>query len=165
MRTAQTRKGKSSWTEKLEAEAAPKKVKASGRFAEKFGKGEMIIATPQLVNALIRKIPKGRLATINILRQELARAFDADYACPITTGIFAWIASNAAEEARAAGAKRVVPWWRLVKDDGSLNPNAPGGEEYQAKLLRADGYSIVKKSLRSNKLVVKNAAALFLGHF
>jgi alkylated DNA nucleotide flippase Atl1 len=64
----------------------------------------------------------------------------------MTTGIFVRIASEAAEEEAAAGKKRITPYWRVVKDDGSLNPKFPGGVERQAERLRAEGQPIVAGS-------------------
>ena len=74
----------------------------------------------------MRKVPKGKLTTINEIRSALARKHRVDVGCPITTGIFAWIAANAAEEAAADGAKRVTPYWRTLKTGGELNPKYPG---------------------------------------
>jgi hypothetical protein len=72
----------------------------------------MAIASPREVDALMRKVPKGRVTTINELREKIARKHKADFACPITTGIFAWIAAHAAEEARERGEEDITPWWR-----------------------------------------------------
>jgi len=62
-----------------------------------------------------------------------------DVCCPLTTGIFAHLAAEAAEEDQAAGKKRVTPWWRTVRDDGKLNEKFPGGAAAQARLLRREG--------------------------
>ncbi|HEU4718837.1 MAG TPA: MGMT family protein [Bacteroidia bacterium] len=156
---------RTTWLEKFNREQPPKIETAHGKFAEKFGEGKMVIASPKLVDAIIRRIPKGKLATINMIRAELAKEFGVDYACPITTGIFAWIGAHAAEEMKKAGAKKITPWWRVVKEDGGLNPKYPGGEELHAKRLREEGFSIVQKSLRSKKKVVKNAAEYMPAHF
>jgi hypothetical protein len=42
------------------------------------------------------------LTTVDLIRQALAQKHGVDIACPMTTGIFAWIAAHAAEEALAA---------------------------------------------------------------
>jgi hypothetical protein len=60
----------------------------------------MVIPAPLEVDALMRHVPKGRVTTINQIRQALARKHRVDFACPITTGIFAWIAAHAAAQAR-----------------------------------------------------------------
>ena len=91
------------------------------------GTGKMLIPTPKLIDELVRKIPKGRLATVNQLRENLARRFDADITCPLTTGIFLNISANTSEEDLASGKKRVTAYWRVLKEGGKLNPKFPGG--------------------------------------
>ena len=98
--------------------------------------------TPLLVDKLIRTVRKKRLITVNQIREHLARDFDADSTCPLTTGIFVRIAAETAEEDRAAGKKRVTPYWRVLKADGSLNPKFPGGVEAQAARLTEEGHKI-----------------------
>lgn len=102
----------------------------------------MVVPAPREVDAAMRRIRKGTTATINDLRRRLARAHGTDHACPITTGIFAWIAAHAAAEDEAAGRKRVTPWWRLLKSDGRLNPKYPGGIEEQRRRLEAEGHRV-----------------------
>ena len=63
----------------------------------------------------MKQVPKGRVVTINELRAALAKKHKADFACPITTGIFSWIAAHAAAEDEAEGKKRITPFWRTLK--------------------------------------------------
>ena len=77
------------------------------------------------------------------MRAALARKYDADVACPLLTGIFVRIAAEAAEEEAAAGKTRITPYWRVLKDDGSLNPKFPGGVERQEERLRDEGHRIL----------------------
>ena len=109
----------------------------------------MAIPAPREVDALIRKIRKGRTATINDLRIAVAKRHGATTGCPITTGIFTWIAAHAAAEDEAAGRKRITPWWRVLKVGGKLNPKFPGGIAEQARRLRAEGHAIEKGKLIS----------------
>ena len=109
----------------------------------------------------MKRVPKGKVVTINELRAALAAKHKVSFACPITTGIFSWIAAHAAEEASAAGAKRVTPYWRTLKTGGELNPKYPGGVEGIAKRLRAEGHQIVRKGKRV--LVADFEKALFTG--
>jgi len=108
----------------------------------------MVIPSPTEVDEVMRRVPKGRLATVNEIRACLARKHGTDIACPMTTGIFAWIAAHAAEEARAAGEKKVTPYWRTLKAGGELNPKYPGGIPALSRLLRAEGHKIVRKGSR-----------------
>jgi 6-O-methylguanine DNA methyltransferase, DNA binding domain len=132
-----------SWREKLaDNKGLPQVGKVTGKMARRWGTGTMVVPAPIEVDALMRRVPKGRVTTINELREALARKHRADFACPITTGIFAWIAAHAAEEAAAAGKKRITPWWRTLKSTGELNVKYPGGPGVQAARLRAEGVEI-----------------------
>ena len=99
-------------------------------------------------DALIRKIRRGRVATVNELRVAVAKKHGATIGCPITTGIFSWIAAHAAAEDEAAGRKRITPWWRVLKEGKKLNPKFPGGVSEHARRLRSEGHTI-----RNAKLV------------
>jgi hypothetical protein len=129
------------WREKLEKPQEPKIVNIPPKMV-RFGKGTMLIPTPKLVDILIRKVPKGKLVTVGELRRKLAADFGTDVTCPLTTGIFLRVAAEAAEEDRANGHARVTPFWRVVKDDGSLNPKFPGGVANQSRYLRAEGFNV-----------------------
>src|SRR5882672_9190208 len=134
-------KAKKSWRQKLtDAKGLPKVGEVTGKMTRRWGEGTMVIPTPAEVDALMKQVPKGRLVTINELRAALAAKHKADFACPITTGIFSWIAAHAAAEAEAEGAKRITPYWRTLKSGGELNPKYPGGLEGLATRLRAEGH-------------------------
>jgi hypothetical protein len=107
---------------------------------------------------MIRATPKGRITTVSSIRDGLAKRHLADVTCPITTGIFVRIAAEAAEEEAQAGKTRITPYWRVVKDDGSLNPKFPGGVQSQAEHLRAEGHQIVAgKGNKPSRVVNKPA--------
>jgi hypothetical protein len=129
-------KGRKTWREKLETEQEPRVVD------DPRGRGRMLIPKPLDVDALMRKIPKGKLATVEQIRERLAKDYDADFSCPMTTGIFIRIAAETAEEDLSRGEKQITPYWRVVKADGSLNEKFPGGVEAQAARLREEGHSI-----------------------
>jgi alkylated DNA nucleotide flippase Atl1 len=52
------------------------------------------------------------------------------------------IVSGAAEEDLGKGKKRVTPYWRVVKNDVSLNPKFVGGFENQSARLLEEGHLI-----------------------
>ena len=81
--------------------------------------------------------------TVGALRKFLAAKYATDAACPLVTGIFVRIAAEAAEEAAREGNKRITPYWRVVKEDGSLYPKFPGGVERQSERLRSEGIRVV----------------------
>ncbi len=142
-------KKKKSWREKLaDDKDLPKVGQATGKHSQHWGVGRFVIPAPREVDALMRQVPKGRLVTINELRIALAKQHRVDFACPLTTGIFSWIAANAAAEAEAEGAKRITPYWRTLKTGGEVNPKYPGGPTALAKRLRAEGHKVVSKGKR-----------------
>ena len=144
-----TRRVKKTWREKLATNNGLPKIGAvTGKMSSRWGTGKMVIPAPLEVDALMKQVPKGRVITINELRAFLAARHRAKIACPITTGIFSWIAAHAAAEAEAEGVKRVTPYWRTLKTGGEINPKYPGGLEGVAKRLRAEGHTIVSKGKR-----------------
>jgi alkylated DNA nucleotide flippase Atl1 len=141
---------KKTWREKLaDDKDLPKICEVTGKLSRRWGEGRFVIPVPREVDALMRRIPKGQVVTINELRAALARKHKADFACPITTGIFSWIAAHAAAEDAAAGKKRITPFWRTLKTGGEVNPKYPGGAAQIAKRLRAEGHQIVQKGKRT----------------
>lgn len=130
MRTRKT------WREKLEKQQEPKVVE------DPRGRGKMLIPRPLDVDALIRRVKKGKLVTIGQIRERLARDHGADLTCPMTTGIFLHIAAEAAEEDFRSGNKDITPYWRVIRGDGSLNEKLPGGVAAQAGRLRVEGHII-----------------------
>lgn len=143
-------KKKKSWREKLaDDKGLPKVGKVTGKMSKRWGAGTMVIPAPREVDALMKQVPKGRVVTINELRAALAKKHKADFACPITTGIFSWIAAHAAAEAEADGAKRITPYWRTLKTGGEVNSKYPGGVDALAKRLRAEGHKLVSKGKRT----------------
>jgi len=137
------------WREKLaDAKGLPKIGRITGKMRTSWGTGTLVIPAPREVDAEIRKIRRGKTATLNALRAALARKHHVDVCCPLTTGIFAWIAAHASVEDEAAGKKRVTPWWRVLKADGKLNPKYPGGVREQSLRLRREGHKIMAGRLR-----------------
>ena len=126
----------------MEKDQEPKVVRVPAKMQKRFGKGTMLVPKPLDVDALMRKIPKGKLATTGQIGERLASDCNADCACPMTTGIFVKIAAEAAEEDLRAGKKRITPYWRVIKSDGKLNGKFPGGPKAQAKHLREEGHVI-----------------------
>ena len=133
---------RTSWREKLEREDHSKIVQIPPRMVKRFGGGTMLIPKPLDVDALIRKTGKGSLITTSEIRGRLAMDNKADVTCPLTTGIFIRIAAEAAEEDLRNGKKRITPYWRVVRDDGSLKEKFPGGVKAQVERLEGEGHMI-----------------------
>jgi hypothetical protein len=132
-----------SWREKMNNPNLPKLVPIPPRMQKRFGIGTMLVPSPAEVEAFIRTVREGSVTTIAQIRTFLAGKNMADVTCPLTTGIFVRIAAEAAEEDSRNGSTEVTPYWRVVRDDGTLNPKFPRGVEWQAEKLRAEGHRIV----------------------
>lgn len=142
-------KPKKSWQEKLvDSKGLPKVEKISGKMSKRLGTGTVLVPAPVEVDAAMKKIRRGKLTTVNLIREALAEKHAATITCPMTTGIFAWIASHAADEAEQEGKKRITPYWRTLKAGGELNPKYPGGVENLVVRLEAEGHTVVQKGKR-----------------
>lgn len=147
-------KARKSWQEKLaNSKGLPKVEKITDKMSKRWGTGTVVIPAPKEVDEIMKKVPEGKLITINEIRAILAKKHGATIGCPMTTGIFAWIAAHAAKEAAAEGKKNITPYWRTLKTGGVINEKYPGGIDAQKKLLEKEGYKIIKKG---KKYVVVN---------
>jgi hypothetical protein len=137
------------WREKLaDNKGFPKVCPIDETKSKRWGEGTFVIPAPTEVDGLMRRVPKGRVTTIDELRKALARRHAATIACPITTGIFAWIAAHAAAEAEAEGRKNTTPYWRTLKANGELNPKYPGGIAALKRRLAAEKHRVIQKGKR-----------------
>ena len=137
------------WNEKLkDSKGLPKTGRIEGRMSKRWGEGTMVVPAPLEVDALMKQVPKGKLITIQELRNALAKKHRVTLACPLTTGIFSWIAAHAAAEAAVEGAKRITPYWRTLKNGGELNPKFPGGVEACKELLQSEGHRVEQRGKR-----------------
>jgi hypothetical protein len=134
------------WTEKLnDDKGLPKVEKITNKMSKRWGSGTVAIPAPKEVDELMKRVPEGKLVTINEIRAALARKHKATIGCPITTGIFAWVAANAAEEGRQRGGKVITPYWRTLKAGGVINEKYPSGAEGQKRILEREGHEVIRK--------------------
>ena len=140
---------KRSWREKLaDSKDLPKVVEIDATKSKRWGEGTFVIPAPLEVDALMKTVRRRKLTTIDAIRRTLATQHGATIACPMTTGIFAWIAAHAADEDELAGRKRFTPYWRTLKAGGELNPKYPGGIKNLKSRLAAEGHRVIKKGQR-----------------
>jgi len=151
-------RSRTTWQEKLVTAKA--KIPTPLKFFCDKSKQNFVVPTVEEVEQLMRRVPRGRLTTIGRMTGLLRDRHAVDVCCPMTTGIFAWIIAHTSDEAERAGAKRVVPWWRLLKTDGELNPKYPGAGAVQRAKLEGEGHRIVA---RGKKLVVDGFEGALVG--
>jgi alkylated DNA nucleotide flippase Atl1 len=135
---------KFSWRDRLEKAEAPKLVPIPPRWRKRYGEGTMLIPRLRDVEALIRRVPKGKLLTLSELRARLAVDDKATMTCPVTTGICLRLIADAPRSGDA------TPYWRIVRDDGSLLISLPGGAKKQGELLLDEGHLV--KGAQGKKL-------------
>jgi hypothetical protein len=147
------------WREKLEDNKNfPKILKLEERFPcwralRKMGAepGDTVVLTPgREVYELMMKVPEVRLQTLGILCSKLASRYGADYCCTLTSGIYVNIAANASKEMGEH-----LPYWRTIKNDGSLNPKYPGGIDSQKNKLEEESHTIIQRGRKNIKYIVK----------
>lgn len=98
------------WQEKLQNSKDLPKVVVLNKSDQQHWHGQtMVVPVPSEVNELMASVLKGKLITIDVIRQKLAKKHKTDIACPLTSGIFSWITANAAEAAKLEGKKTVAP--------------------------------------------------------
>lgn len=107
------------------------------------GDGTIATPSPQEVEAAMRGVPEGRLATVFGIGEAIAARHGASIGCTVTTAIFARMVAHAAAEAHSG-----TPWWRTLKADGQLNANYPGGIAAQMDRLEAEGHTVVQRGRR-----------------
>ena len=136
-------KPRKTWQEKLaDDKDFSRVVEITDKMSKRWGTGTLVIPAPREVDEIMGKVPRGKLITINQIREIVARKHGATIGCPLTTGIFAMIAARAVEEATAEGKRGITPYWRTLKAKGELNEKYPGGIDAQAAHLKEEGHII-----------------------
>jgi hypothetical protein len=142
-------KAKKTWQDKLaDSKGFPQVYPIDPSKSLRWGKGTFVIPAPLEVDGLMRQVPPGGLTTVDDIRKSLALKHGATIACPLTTGIFAWIAAHAAAEREADGDVHPTPYWRTLKSKGELNPKYPGGIPALTRRLEKEGHTVVQKGKR-----------------
>lgn len=108
--------------EHLNQKKEKKKVILEQNFAGIKAGQLMLVGTPQIVDAYMRKVPRGKTKTMHQLRNELARRHKCDATCPVSTAIFVRIVAQAALEELENGADLgdITPFWRVVAPEDKV---------------------------------------------
>ena len=119
---------------------------------KKYGGEKMYFAPPRTYDEIMKKVPYGKVITVGMVRDYLAKENGADFTDPITAGIFVSIAAWASYQRT----EDETPYWRTLKANGELNPKYPGGIEAQREKLEAEGHAIIRKGRTNIKYYVKD---------
>ncbi len=123
---------KKTWLDKLSEKKEPRIKRIDFDFADIPANSNMFIATPQIIDNYIKKIPKGKNVTVQTMRKDLAIENRADYTCPVTTGIFLRIVAEANFEKfiQANSLKGITPFWRVVEPNSTLSKKLSFGQDF-----------------------------------
>ena len=96
---------KKTYNEKLNFSGDLPKVEkyTDPRMIEKYKTDSMVIATPLEYDKLMKKVPAGKLTTIDRMMALMAKKHSAGRACPMTAGIFVNIYADEKSLPRQAG--------------------------------------------------------------
>lgn len=119
---------------------------------KKYGGERMYFAPPLAYDAVMKRIPRGKVITVGAIRAYFAKKAGADFTDPITAGIFVSIAAWASEQR----AEDKTPYWRTLKANGELNPKYPGGALAQKEKLEAEGHMILQRGRKQVRYYVRD---------
>ena len=123
---------KKTWIEKRDCDKSYKIKPIDKKFADIPEGSKMFIPTPRIIDDYIKHIPFGKLTELSTMRSDLATDYQADKTCPVTTGIFLRIVSEASyEELKSGkGIEEVTPFWRIVNPKSKLANKLECGAEF-----------------------------------
>lgn len=129
------------WAEKMNPDTAPKVEITDKHFADVPEGATMLIATPTIVEEYVKHLPEGTNTTLQQMRKDLAAEYKAQYACPITTGMFLRIVSEKAYDEYKHGKdiNEIAPFWRIVGLGSNTAKRLSFGTDFLAEQRRKEG--------------------------
>lgn len=118
----------------------------------KYGGNRMYFAPPVDYDAVMKRIPYGKVVATGDIRAYFAKQNGADFTDPITAGIFVSIAAWASHQRM----EDETPYWRTLKANGALNAKYPGGVLAQKARLESEGHTIVQRGRTNLKYYVQD---------
>lgn len=129
------------WNEKLNIDRKPE-VGPSVRKIDGFPPGSMmLVSTPREVRDYVMALKPGTKSSIPEMRESLAKQFGAEVTCPMVSGIFARIVSEAALEDHRDGMPldKITPFWRLVDPKTPLAKRLSCGPDFVERQRKSEG--------------------------
>ncbi len=113
---------------------------------EKFyGKGTMLHPNLEVIEEEIKKIPKGKAATIESLCNKLSMDFGTNVTCPMRTG------NGIKKIAEQMSENTSVPYWRLIRTDQQVIQS----KVYEMAAAKLEDEGFVLTYLKSGKIKVQ----------
>ena len=130
-----------SWHDKMKTGDTYEVKTVDKAFADIPEGAVMLIATPQIVDAYIRNIPEGMHTSLPQMRKDLAATYNAQYCCPITSGIFLRIVAEAAYEEYLQGkpVEDITPFWRMIDSKAPVAKKLTFGTDFVIRQRAREG--------------------------
>ena len=134
---------KKSWIGKRDCEKSFKIKTNEKKFADIPKWSRMLIASPPIIDEYVKSILYGEFIEPVKMRDDLAKEYQADKTCPVTTGIFLRVISEASYEEYEYGIdlNAIAPFWRMVNPNSKLAGKLACGIDFISK--RQEQESIV----------------------
>ncbi|WCL47601.1 hypothetical protein [Leptospira sp. GIMC2001] len=128
------------WEEKYQSQTEEKIEILTKRFADVPEGSRLLISNPKKIGSEIKKIRKGKFLTIKELRQKLAKSKNADFTCPVTTGIFTRVIAEREMERITNGfpIDEVIPFWRVIDPASPLAKKLSFGVDFIDKMRKQE---------------------------
>ena len=132
---------KTTWAQKLAKPGEPVVKPLDKPFAGHDVGDLMLISTPAEIDRRVRRLRRGTALTVPEFRARLAANAGADFACPLTTGIFLRIVAEAALERVAQGedVERITPFWRAIDPESAFASKLSCGAAYVERMRHSEG--------------------------
>ncbi|MBL7706615.1 MAG: hypothetical protein JNM21_13805 [Taibaiella sp.] len=132
------------WIDKLNENKTSQIKRIEKKFADIPADSNMFIATPNIIEAYIQNIGYGKQVDIKTIRKDLALDHNADYTCPVTTGIFLRIVAEANYEKLQQGKSitEITPFWRAIAPDSALAQKLSFGQEFLIQQIENERKSL-----------------------
>lgn len=135
---------KKSWKEKMNPKAEWKVEVSDKKFADVPEGAKLLIATPMIVEDYVKNIPEGVSSSIQQMRKDLASEYNAEYTCPITSGIFLRIVAEKAFEEYQEGktVDEIAPFWRMIDKKSTTAKKLTFGMDFINDQRKSEGLPI-----------------------
>ncbi len=124
---------------------------------EKFyGKGTMLHPSEEDVEELVKIIPQGYVATIDVLSKRMAKDFYTDVTCPMRVGN---AIKKIAERYSNDNIDYQIPFWRVIRSNKLIIKS--NNFEFSASQIEDEGFKLLFTKSGSIKLEVDSSKMFF----
>lgn len=106
--------------------------------------GWRLVPSAELVGQVIADVPAGRVITLEQLLEGLNQRFGGDRVGPRALRMALRELEQQTVEALVHELEPAVPLWRLVNNDGSVDPHSALNPLFSATRLRAEGHCMTR---------------------